>query len=159
MKMATCNVHIMDGHLMGVAPKYLRLCLKALKLVQSSLQELILPDFLQWCPKVTGRKDRAKSLPFKVESGLVVLGLCWIVAPCYYMNKNGILWICSFNMLIAPGKTCLFVCSAQNFFQFTMPWSVWWQMLCRFEQQHAKEAQFRGVLAALAPVRAGSLTL
>ncbi|KAJ6344901.1 hypothetical protein OIU78_007733 [Salix suchowensis] len=33
------------------------------------------------------------------------------------------------------------------------------QMLCRFEQQHAKEAQFRGVLAALAPVRAGSLTL
>ncbi|KAJ6384761.1 hypothetical protein OIU77_028051 [Salix suchowensis] len=32
-------------------------------------------------------------------------------------------------------------------------------MLCRFEQQHAKEAQFRGVLAALAPVRAGSLTL
>uniref|UniRef100_A0A6N2L6C0 Uncharacterized protein n=1 Tax=Salix viminalis TaxID=40686 RepID=A0A6N2L6C0_SALVM len=52
MKMATCNVHIMDGHLMGVAPKFLRLCLKALKLVQSSLQELNLPDFLQWCPKV-----------------------------------------------------------------------------------------------------------
>jgi hypothetical protein len=54
MKMGTCNVHIVDGHLMGVdgAHKFLRLCLKALKLMQSSLQELMLPDLLQWCPKV-----------------------------------------------------------------------------------------------------------
>ncbi|KAL9334430.1 hypothetical protein Peur_074569 [Populus x canadensis] len=70
MKMGTCNVHIVDGHLMGVdgAHKFLRLCLKALKLMQSSLQELMLPDLLQWCPKVTGRRDRAKPLLFKVES-------------------------------------------------------------------------------------------
>jgi hypothetical protein len=54
MKMGTCNVHTMDGHLMvvGLAHESLRLYLKALKLVQSSLQELVLPDFLQWCPKV-----------------------------------------------------------------------------------------------------------
>lgn len=54
MKMGTCNVHIMDGHLMDAVPAhgFLRLYLKDLKLGQSSLRELALLDFLQWCPKV-----------------------------------------------------------------------------------------------------------
>jgi hypothetical protein len=74
MKMGTCNVHTMDGHLMvvGLAHESLRLYLKALKLVQSSLQELVLPDFLHWCPKVcslfgqmrmVGKELKPPSLP------------------------------------------------------------------------------------------------
>ncbi|KAM7528017.1 hypothetical protein LguiB_031427 [Lonicera macranthoides] len=78
--------------------------------------------------KVTGRRDRAKALPFKMESS----GL-WgfsgsndgnpkisakFVAPCYYINKveidtklpivgdqKWIIWICSFNVPMTPGKT------------------------------------------------------
>lgn len=52
--MGICNVHIMDGHLLGadLARGYLRPRLKVLKLVQLSLPELVLPDFLQWFPKV-----------------------------------------------------------------------------------------------------------
>ncbi|KAJ6904525.1 hypothetical protein NC652_022520 [Populus alba x Populus x berolinensis] len=77
--------------------------------------------------KVTGRRDIAKPLPFKVESSG-----SWdfagtndgnprisaeFVAPCYYMNKveidtklpivgaqKWIIWICSFDVPMAPGK-------------------------------------------------------
>ncbi|KAJ6904530.1 LOW QUALITY PROTEIN: hypothetical protein NC652_022524 [Populus alba x Populus x berolinensis] len=94
--------------------------------------------------KVTGRRDIAKPLPFKVESSG-----SWdfagtndgnprisaeFVAPCYYMNKveidtklpivgaqKWIIWICSFDVPMAPGKIHSTVCSARNFFQFTMP--------------------------------------
>ncbi|KAJ6904508.1 hypothetical protein NC652_022503 [Populus alba x Populus x berolinensis] len=95
-------------------------------------------------PQVTGRRDIAKPLPFKVESSG-----SWdfagtndgnprisaeFVAPCYYMNKveidtklpivgaqKWIIWICSFDVPMAPGKIHSTVCSARNFFQFTMP--------------------------------------
>nr|TKR97074.1 hypothetical protein D5086_0000216580 [Populus alba] len=56
------------------------------------------------------------------------------VTPCYYMNKveidtklpivgaqKWIIWICSFDVPMAPGKIHSTVCSARNFFQFTMP--------------------------------------
>ncbi|KAI5575766.1 hypothetical protein BDE02_09G002100 [Populus trichocarpa] len=94
--------------------------------------------------KVTGRRDRAKPLPFKVESsgswGFAGTNdgnpriSAEFVAPCYYMNKveidtklpivgdqKWIIWICSFNVPMAPGKIHSTVCSARNFFQFTMP--------------------------------------
>lgn len=38
------------------------------------------------------------------------------------------IWICSFNIPMAPGKTRSIVCSARNFFQFTMPGPAWWQV-------------------------------
>ncbi|KAB5540618.1 hypothetical protein DKX38_013592 [Salix brachista] len=60
------------------------------------------------------------------------------VAPCYYMNNYSPTGFHHFRFLVITAA---------------------YAMLCRFEQQHAKEAQFRGVLAALAPVRAASLTL
>ena len=38
------------------------------------------------------------------------------------------IWICSFNVPMAPGKTRSIVCSARNFFQFSMPGPAWWQV-------------------------------
>ncbi|XP_073112272.1 pheophorbide a oxygenase, chloroplastic [Elaeis guineensis] len=105
--------------------------------------------------KVTGRRDRAKPLPFKMESS-GVWGFAGsdsgnprisakFVAPCYYMNKieidtklpffgdqKWVIWICSFNIPMAPGKTRSIVCSARNFFQFTMPGPAWWQLVPRW---------------------------
>ncbi|KAG6760661.1 hypothetical protein POTOM_033836 [Populus tomentosa] len=84
--------------------------------------------------KVIGRRDRAKPLAFKMESSG-----SWdfagtndgnpqisaeFVAPCYYMNKveidtklpivgdqEWIIWICSFNVPMAPGKIHSTVCN------------------------------------------------
>ncbi|XVE79365.1 hypothetical protein DITRI_Ditri14bG0052400 [Diplodiscus trichospermus] len=101
--------------------------------------------------KVTGRRDRAKPSPFKVEScgpwsfggsneGTPKIGAKF-VAPCYYMNKIEIdrklpivgeqkwkIRICSFNAPMAPWKRRLIICSAQNFFQFTVPVTACWQV-------------------------------
>ncbi|OMO60504.1 Pheophorbide a oxygenase [Corchorus capsularis] len=99
-----------------------------------------------------GRRDRAKPLTFMVEySGLRVFGgsnegnpkiSAKFVAPSYSMNKIEIdtklsivgeqkwkIWICSFNIPMAPGKTQLIVCSDRNFFQFRVPGPAWWQEL------------------------------
>lgn len=43
-------------------------------------------------------------------------------------DQKWIIWICSFNVPMAPGKTRSIVCSARNFFQFTMPGPAWWQV-------------------------------
>ncbi|CAI0452761.1 unnamed protein product [Linum tenue] len=129
--------------------------------------------------KVTGRRDRAKPLPFKLESkgpwGFAGANegnpriTAKFIAPCYYMNKveidtklplvgdqKWVIWICSFNVPMAPGKTRSIVCSARNFFQFSMPgphqvvprWQEHWTsnkvydgdmiMLDRFEQHTTK---------------------
>ncbi|KAB5561753.1 hypothetical protein DKX38_006710 [Salix brachista] len=107
--------------------------------------------------KVTGRRDRAKPLQFKLDSsGPWGFGgandgnpriTAEFVAPCYYINKveidtklpivgdqKWIIWICSFNVPMAPGKTRSIVCSARNFFQFTMPGPAWWQ--CNSKSQN-----------------------
>ena len=43
-------------------------------------------------------------------------------------DQKWVIWICSFNVPMAPGKTRSIVCSARNFFQFTMPGPAWWQV-------------------------------
>lgn len=44
-------------------------------------------------------------------------------------KQKWVIWICSFNVPMAPGKTRSIVCSARNFFQFTVPGPAWWQVI------------------------------
>ncbi|PON55358.1 Pheophorbide a oxygenase [Parasponia andersonii] len=122
--------------------------------------------------KVTGRRDRAKPLPFKME-GSGPWGFAGandgnprisakFVAPCYYMNKieidtklplvgdqKWVIWICSFNVPMAPGKTRSIVCSARNFFQFTMPGSAWWQVVPRWHEHWTSNKVYDGDMIVL----------
>lgn len=43
-------------------------------------------------------------------------------------DQKWTIWICSFNIPMAPGKTRSIVCSARNFFQLTVPGPSWWQV-------------------------------
>ena len=43
-------------------------------------------------------------------------------------DQKWVVWICSFNVPMAPGKTRSIVCSARNFFQFSVPGPAWWQV-------------------------------
>ncbi|KAL5580143.1 hypothetical protein UlMin_012585 [Ulmus minor] len=122
--------------------------------------------------KVTGRRDRAKALPFKVESsghwGFAGANegnpriSAEFVAPCYYINKieidtklplfgdqKWVIWICSFNVPMAPGKTRSIVCSARNFFQFTMPGSAWWQVVPRWHEHWTSNKVYDGDMIVL----------
>uniref|UniRef100_A0A2N9EYI2 Rieske domain-containing protein n=1 Tax=Fagus sylvatica TaxID=28930 RepID=A0A2N9EYI2_FAGSY len=122
--------------------------------------------------KVTGRRDRAKSLPFKLESsgpgGFAGANdgnpqiSAEFIAPCYYINKieidtklpivgdqKWIIWICSFNVPMAPGKTRSIVCSARNFFQFTMPGSAWWQVIPRWHEHWTSNKVYDGDMIVL----------
>ncbi|XP_077246419.1 pheophorbide a oxygenase family protein with Rieske 2Fe-2S domain-containing protein [Tasmannia lanceolata] len=122
--------------------------------------------------KVTGRRDRAKPLPFKLESS-GVWGFAGsnegspritaeFIAPCYYVNKIEIdtklpilgeqkwkIWICSFNIPMAPGKTRSIVCSARNFFQFTMPGPAWWQVIPRWHEHWTSNKVYDGDMIVL----------
>ncbi|XP_068646004.1 pheophorbide a oxygenase, chloroplastic isoform X2 [Aristolochia californica] len=122
--------------------------------------------------KVTGRRERAKPLPFKVES-TGVWGFTGsndgnprisaeFFAPCYYMNKIEIdtkipiigeqkwtIWICSFNIPMAPGKTRSIVCSARNFFQVTVPGSAWWQLVPRWHEHWTSNKVYDGDMIVL----------
>ncbi|CAK7332139.1 unnamed protein product [Dovyalis caffra] len=122
--------------------------------------------------KVTGRRDRAKPLPFKLESsgsqGFAGASdgnpriSAEFVAPCYYINKveidtklpivgdqKWIIWICSFNVPMAPGKTRSIVCSARNFFQFTMPGPEWWQVVPRWHEHWTSNKVYDGDMIVL----------
>ncbi|XP_031287674.1 pheophorbide a oxygenase, chloroplastic-like [Pistacia vera] len=122
--------------------------------------------------KVTGRRDRAKPLPFKLESsgpwGFAGANdgnpriSAKFVAPCYYINKieidtklpivgdqKWIIWICSFNVPMAPGKTRSIVCSARNFFQFTMPGPAWWQVIPRWHEHWTSNKVYDGDMIVL----------
>ncbi|KAG6629751.1 hypothetical protein I3843_14G107800 [Carya illinoinensis] len=122
--------------------------------------------------KVTGRRDRAKPLPFKLESsghwGFAGANdgnpkiTAEFVAPCYYMNKieidaklpivgdkKWIIWICSFNVPMAPGKTRSIVCSARNFFQFTVPGPAWWQVVPRWHEHWTSNKVYDGDMIVL----------
>lgn len=122
--------------------------------------------------KVTGRRDRAKPLPFKLESS-GVWGFAGsnsgnprisakFVAPCYAINKieidtklpllgdqKWVIWICSFNIPMAPGKTRSIVCSARNFFQFTMPGPAWWQLVPRWHEHWTSNKVYDGDMIVL----------
>lgn len=122
--------------------------------------------------KVTGRRDRAKPLPFKMESsghwGFAGANddnpkiSAEFIAPCYYMNKieidtklpivgdqKWVIWICSFNVPMAPGKTRSIVCSARNFFQFTMPGPAWWQVIPRWYEHWTSNKVYDGDMIVL----------
>ncbi|GJW71843.1 pheophorbide a oxygenase, chloroplastic [Tanacetum coccineum] len=122
--------------------------------------------------KVTGRRDRAKPLPFKMDSnghwgfsgeneGNPKISAKFI-APCYYINKieidtklpivgdqKWVIWICSFNVPMAPGKTRSIVCSARNFFQFTMPGPAWWQVVPRWHEHLTSNKVYDGDMIVL----------
>ncbi|KDP43954.1 hypothetical protein JCGZ_05421 [Jatropha curcas] len=122
--------------------------------------------------KVTGRRDRAKPLPFKLE-GSGPWGFAGanegnprisakFIAPCYYINKveidtklpivgnqKWIIWICSFNVPMAPGITRSIVCSARNFFQFTMPGPAWWQVVPRWHEHWTSNKVYDGDMIVL----------
>ncbi|XP_047171523.1 pheophorbide a oxygenase, chloroplastic-like [Vigna umbellata] len=84
------------------------------------------------------------------------------VAPCYYMNKieidtklavvgnqKWVVWICSFNVPMAPGKTRSIVCSARNFFQFTVPGPAWWQVVPRWYEHWTSNKVYDGDMIVL----------
>ncbi|BBN15818.1 pheophorbide a oxygenase [Marchantia polymorpha subsp. ruderalis] len=123
--------------------------------------------------KVTGRRDRAKSLPFQVEESghwgfkgsnsdtpKITTGF---LPPCYYYNKIEIpapklpfsdketwtIWICSFNVPMAPGKTRSIVCSARNFFQFTVPGPEWWKIMPRWYEHWTSNKVYDGDMIVL----------
>ncbi|XP_047317117.1 pheophorbide a oxygenase, chloroplastic [Impatiens glandulifera] len=122
--------------------------------------------------KVTGRRDRAKPLPFKMESS-DFWGFAGsnndnpkisaeFIAPCYYINKieidtklpfigdqKWVIWICSFNVPMAPGKTRSIVCSARNFFQFSMPGPAWWQVVPRWHEHWTSNKVYDGDMIVL----------
>ncbi|XP_073022727.1 pheophorbide a oxygenase, chloroplastic-like [Primulina eburnea] len=122
--------------------------------------------------KVTGRRDRAKPLPFKMQStgpwgfsganeGNPRISTKF-VAPCYYINKveidtklpvvgdqKWVIWICSFNVPMAPGKTRSIVCSARNFFQLTMPGPKWWQVVPRWHEHWTSNKVYDGDMIVL----------
>ncbi|TKY67148.1 Pheophorbide a oxygenase [Spatholobus suberectus] len=122
--------------------------------------------------KVTGRRDRAKPLPFKMDArgpwgfsganeGNPQISAKF-VAPCYYMNKieidtklpvagdqKWVVWICSFNVPMAPGKTRSIVCSARNFFQFTVPGPAWWQVVPRWYEHWTSNKVYDGDMIVL----------
>ncbi|KAK9691212.1 hypothetical protein RND81_09G183100 [Saponaria officinalis] len=122
--------------------------------------------------KVTGRRDRAKPLPFKVESsgpwGFAGANddnpriSAEFIAPCYYANKIEIdtklplvgdqkwtIWICSFNIPMSPGKTRSIVCSARNFFQLTVPGPSWWQVVPRWYEHWTSNKVYDGDMIVL----------
>lgn len=122
--------------------------------------------------KVTGRRDRAKPLPFKLESsghwGFAGANdgnpriSAKFVAPCYYINKieidaklpivgdkKWVIWICSFNVPMAPGKTRSIVCSARNFFQFLVPGPAWWQVVPRWHEHWTSNKVYDGDMIVL----------
>ncbi|XP_073394768.1 pheophorbide a oxygenase, chloroplastic isoform X2 [Physcomitrium patens] len=122
--------------------------------------------------KVTGRRDRAKPLPFKVhksgpwgfagannDTPTISTGF---YPPCYYYNKIELpvklpilgdqkweILICSFNIPMAPGKTRSIVCSARNFFQFLTPGDKWWQLVPRWYEHWTSNKVYDGDMIVL----------
>lgn len=122
--------------------------------------------------KVTGRRDRAKPLPFKMESsgpwGFSASAegnpriSATFVAPFGNLNKieidtklplvgdqKWVIWICSFNIPMAPGKTRSIVYSARNFFQFSVPGKAWWQVVPRWYEHWTSNLVYDGDMIVL----------
>ncbi|XP_074591718.1 pheophorbide a oxygenase, chloroplastic [Curcuma longa] len=64
-------------------------------------------------------------------------------------DQNWVIWICSFNIPMAPGKTRSIVCSARNFFQFTMPGPSWWQLVPRWYEHWTSNKVYDGDMIVL----------
>eukprot|EP01018_Ginkgo_biloba_P021501 Gb_37383 [translate_table: standard] len=50
---------------------------------------------------------------------------------------------------MAPGKTRSIVCSARNFFRFTMPGSAWWQLVPRWHEHWTSNKVYDGDMIVL----------
>jgi pheophorbide a oxygenase len=67
-----------------------------------------------------------------------------------FMNQETwTIWICSFNIPMAPGKTRSIVCSARNFFQFTVPGPEWWQIVPRWYEHWSSNKVYDGDMIVL----------
>ncbi|KAI3908281.1 hypothetical protein MKX01_027303 [Papaver californicum] len=64
-------------------------------------------------------------------------------------HKKWAIWICSFNIPMAPGKTRSIVCSARNFFQLTMPGNAWWQVTPRWFEHWTSNKVYDGDMIVL----------
>ncbi|KAK6141969.1 hypothetical protein DH2020_020756 [Rehmannia glutinosa] len=64
-------------------------------------------------------------------------------------DQKWVIWICSFNVPMAPGKTRSIVCSARNFFQFTMPGPAWWQVVPRWHEHWTSNKVYDGDMIVL----------
>lgn len=121
---------------------------------------------------VTGRRERAKPLQFQVrESG--PLGFegetaneprisSTFSAPVALFSKIELnpvlplvgrqeweLWICSFNIPMAPGQTRSIVCSARNFARISMPGDKWWQLYPRWLEHLTSNKIYDGDMIVL----------
>ena len=59
------------------------------------------------------------------------------------------LWICSFNVPMAPGRTRSIVCSARNFARFSVPGREWWQMYPRWLEHLTSNKIYDGDMIVL----------
>ncbi|KAI4334323.1 hypothetical protein L6164_019032 [Bauhinia variegata] len=81
---------------------------------------------------------RILSLLIEIDAKLPVVGA-----------QKWIMWICSFNVPMAPGKTRSIVCSARNFFQFTVPGPAWWQVVPRWYEHWTSNKVYDGDMIVL----------
>ncbi|KAE8037559.1 hypothetical protein FH972_010140 [Carpinus fangiana] len=89
-------------------------------------------------PRITAEFVAPCIISIKIDGKLPIVG-----------NKKWIIWICSFNVPMAPGKIRSIVCSARNFFQLTMPGPAWWQVVPRWHEHWTSNKVYDGDMIVL----------